>query len=187
MDERRTRDHVQQHAGRRCPRRLRCGCGGFLRGAATAGTADRPGLAPAAVTAAEVRGDLFFVLPCVSATLVSPTPAWLFPGPSNVVQVTVPWSLMQLSGSGAAPDEATGISARQKTSAQKTASFFLEASFRGGMHGFGLGVRANCESRFSRSEFRQIAGVWCLRAARRRSRADPSGSSARRDEAQARR
>jgi hypothetical protein len=48
-------------------------------------------------------GLLFLVLPCVSTSVVVPTPAWFFPGPSKVVQVTVPWSFVQLSGSGAAP------------------------------------------------------------------------------------
>jgi hypothetical protein len=48
-------------------------------------------------------GLVFVVLPCVSSMVVSPTPAWFFPGPSKVVQVTCPWTFVQFSGSGAAP------------------------------------------------------------------------------------
>ena len=48
-------------------------------------------------------GLVFVVLPCVSSEVVVPTPAWFFPGPSKLVQVTVPLSFVQLSGSGAAP------------------------------------------------------------------------------------
>ena len=42
-------------------------------------------------------GLMFVVFPWVS--LVDPTPAWLLPGPSK--QLTVPCSLVQLSGNGA--------------------------------------------------------------------------------------
>ena len=45
-------------------------------------------------------------LPWVWVSVVVPTPAWLLPGPSNVVQLTVPCVLVQLSASGAA--KATG-------------------------------------------------------------------------------
>ena len=47
-------------------------------------------------------GLLFFWLPCVSVVSVVPTPPWLLPGPSVVVHVTVPCTLSQFSGSGAA-------------------------------------------------------------------------------------
>ena len=47
-------------------------------------------------------GDVFDVLPWVSSDVVVPTPAWLLPGPSKVVHVTVPLSFVQLSGRGAA-------------------------------------------------------------------------------------
>ena len=47
-------------------------------------------------------GCLFLVLPWVSLVVVDPTPAWLLPGPSNVVQVTSPCTRSQLLGSGAA-------------------------------------------------------------------------------------
>lgn len=42
------------------------------------------------------------VLPWVSVVEVEPTPPWFLPGLVLVVQVTVPWSLVQLSASGAA-------------------------------------------------------------------------------------
>jgi hypothetical protein len=41
-------------------------------------------------------------LPWVSVVSVVPTPPWFLPGPSVVVQVTVPISFVQLLGSGAA-------------------------------------------------------------------------------------
>jgi hypothetical protein len=47
-------------------------------------------------------GFLLVVLPLVSSVVVLPTPAWLLPGPSNVVQVTVPRTRSQFSGSGSA-------------------------------------------------------------------------------------
>lgn len=47
-------------------------------------------------------GLLFVVFPFVSVVSVDPTPPLFLPGPSNVVQVTVPRSFVQLSGSGAA-------------------------------------------------------------------------------------
>jgi hypothetical protein len=63
-------------------------------------------------------GEVFDVLPCVSSVVVVPTPAWLLPGPSNVVHVTVPCTFVQLSGSGAAPDEATVTERRSPNAAQ---------------------------------------------------------------------
>jgi hypothetical protein len=45
---------------------------------------------------------VLLVLPWVSSIDVEPTPPWFFPGPSNVVHVTVPCVFVQLSGSGAA-------------------------------------------------------------------------------------
>ena len=47
-------------------------------------------------------GLVFVSLPWDSSVVVLPTPAWLLPGPSNVVQVTSPCTRLQLSGSGAA-------------------------------------------------------------------------------------
>jgi len=61
-------------------------------------------------------GLKLLVLPWVWVSVVVPTPAWLLPGPSNVVQLTVPCVLVQLSASGAA--KATGaLSATTKRAA----------------------------------------------------------------------
>src|SRR3954452_23561687 len=65
---------------------------------------DFGGLQLVAVPVAWGVGEKLLVLPCVLVVVVVPTPAWLLPGPENVEHVTVPWTLVQLLGSGAAPE-----------------------------------------------------------------------------------
>lgn len=71
-------------------------------------------------------GLKFEVLPWVWVPVVSPTPAWLLPGPSNVVHVTVPCTFVPLLGNGAA----CAIGAATTVSANVTALTELKASSR---------------------------------------------------------
>src|SRR3954452_4711109 len=68
-------------------------------------------------------GEKFCVFPCVVDSVVVPTPAWLLPGPSKVVHVTVPWVLVQLSGSGAAPELPGEATTSAAPSAGRISSF----------------------------------------------------------------
>jgi hypothetical protein len=68
------------------------------------------GLQLVAVPGSCGAGEKLLVLPCVFDVVVVPTPAWLLPGPSNVVHVTVPWTFVQLLGSGAAPENSGSAS-----------------------------------------------------------------------------
>jgi hypothetical protein len=65
-------------------------------------------------------GLVFVVFPFVSFVVVVPTPAWLFPGPTKVVQVTVPRSLVQLSGNGPADAVAAPTVDTPATNAEST-------------------------------------------------------------------
>jgi len=77
------------------------------------------------------------VFPCVSVLVVVPTPAWLFPGPSNVAHVTVPLSFVQLSGNGPAP---TGTAANAtatmsaKELSQSASCHFSDSGIRSPIH-----------------------------------------------------
>jgi len=56
---------------------------------------------------------------------VEPTPAWFLPGPSNVVHVTVPCTLWQLSGSGAANNAGAERATTTKAATVHIVSFLI--------------------------------------------------------------
>jgi hypothetical protein len=68
---------------------------------------------------------VFVAFPWPSVVVVLPTPPWFLPGLSVVVHVTVPWSFVQLSGSGAAETDASQNAATAQTAIAISSAIFL--------------------------------------------------------------